>query len=105
MSDGDEARERRRVFFALWPDDLTRSALSRATRRAVQECSGRPIAKDRLHLTLAFLGELTPERFALARGVPPIPVGEFELTLDAVGRMARVAHSVACAARAAAGAR
>jgi 2'-5' RNA ligase len=86
MSEGNEAPlERRRVFFALWPDDLTRSALSRATRRAVESCGGRPIAKERLHLTVAFLGELTPERFALARSVPPIPVGEFELTLDAVG--------------------
>jgi RNA 2',3'-cyclic 3'-phosphodiesterase len=83
---GDEAaRESRRVFFALWPDDLTRSALSRATRRAVDGCGGRPIAKERLHLTVAFLGEMTAEHLALARSVPPIPVGEFELTLDAIG--------------------
>jgi len=73
------------VFFALWPDDATRSAMSRATRAAVQACSGRPIAKDRLHLTVAFLGELTAAGVALARSVPPIGVGPFELTLDAVG--------------------
>ena len=35
------------------------SAISRATRDAVQASGGRPIAKDRLHLTVAFLGELT----------------------------------------------
>ena len=81
----DEPRNARRVFFALWPDDTTRSALRFATQRAVQACGGRPIAKANLHLTVAFLGELTAERLALARTVPPIQVGEFEITLDALG--------------------
>jgi 2'-5' RNA ligase len=86
MSEDDAApRDLHRVFFALWPDDITRSALSRATRRAVQACGGRPIAKERLHLTLAFLGEVTADELALVRAVPPISVGEFELTLDAIG--------------------
>jgi 2'-5' RNA ligase len=73
------------VFFALWPDAATRGAISRATRAAVQASGGRPIAKDRLHLTVAFLGELTPAGLAVARSVPPLPVGAFELTLDTVG--------------------
>lgn len=73
------------MFFALWPDDATRSAISRATRDAVQRSSGRPIAKDRLHLTLAFLGSLSPAGLDVARGVPPIAVGPFDITLDAVG--------------------
>jgi 2'-5' RNA ligase len=81
----DEPRERRRVFFALWPDDTTRSALRFATQRAVQACGGRPIAKANLHLTVAFVGELTAEGLALARAVPPIQVGEFTITLDALG--------------------
>jgi len=81
----DEPRDARRVFFALWPDDTTRSALRFATQRAVQASSGRPIAKDNLHLTVAFLGELTADGLAAARAVPPIQVGEFEITLDAVG--------------------
>jgi 2'-5' RNA ligase len=86
MTEGDgPPRDSHRVFFALWPDDITRSALSRATRRAVQASGGRPIAKERLHLTLAFLGELGADELALARAVPPIAVGPFELTLDAVG--------------------
>jgi 2'-5' RNA ligase len=79
------APERHRVFFALWPDDATRGALSRATRAAVQASGGRPIAKERLHLTVAFLGELAAEGLAVARRVPPIEVGTFELTLDALG--------------------
>jgi len=85
MSSADEALDRHRVFFALWPDDTTRAAISRATREAVRLSGGRPIAKDRLHLTVVFLGEITAAGLAIARGVPPIEVGPFELTLDAVG--------------------
>ena len=81
----DEPRDGRRVFFALWPDDTTRSALRFATQRAVQASGGRPIAKDNLHLTVAFLGELSAAGLAGARTVPPIQVGELEITLDAVG--------------------
>ena len=73
------------MFFALWPDDATRAAISRATRDAVRLSGGRPIAKERLHVTIAFLGELTAAGLEVARGVPPIPVGPFELTFDAVG--------------------
>ena len=85
MSDADALPDRRRVFFALWPDDATRAAISRATREAVRLSGGRPIAKDRLHLTVAFLGELTAAGLDGARAVPPVAVGPFDLTLDTVG--------------------
>ena len=81
----DERPDRHRVFFALWPDDAIRAAISRATRDAVRLSGGRPIAKERLHVTIAFLGELTTAGLEVARGVPPIPVGPFELTFDAIG--------------------
>ena len=84
-ADAELRPDRHRVFFALWPDDATRAAISRTTRDAVQASGGRPIAKERLHLTIAFLGELTAAGLAAARGVPPIRVGPFELALDAVG--------------------
>jgi 2'-5' RNA ligase len=85
LDEGEARPDRHRVFFALWPDDSTRSAISRATREAVRSSGGRPIAKDRLHLTVAFLGELTGQGLDVARAVPPISVGGFELTLDALG--------------------
>jgi 2'-5' RNA ligase len=81
----DERPDRHRVFFALWPDDATRAAISRVTREAVRLSGGRPIAKERLHITVAFLGELTAAGLTVARAVPPIAVGPFELALDAVG--------------------
>ncbi len=83
--EGGPVADRHRVFFALWPDDATRGAISRATREAVRTSAGRPIAKDRLHLTLAFLGELSSAGLEIARQVPPISVGPFELALDALG--------------------
>lgn len=79
------APQRRRVFFALWPDDATRTSLVRATRDAVRSSGGRPIAKERLHVTVAFLGDVDAGGLDLARGAAPIRVGELDLTLDVLG--------------------
>jgi 2'-5' RNA ligase len=89
-SDGDEThdaspRGSRRVFFALWPDVETRARVARATKDAVRRSGGRPVAKDRFHVTVAFLGNLTPAGFEIASTVPPIPVGAFTLILDTIG--------------------
>jgi 2'-5' RNA ligase len=84
-STAEERPDNHRVFFALWPDDATRAAISRATRSVVGASGGRPIAKERLHLTVAFLGELTGAGLEAARGAPPVRVGGFELVLDSVG--------------------
>jgi len=81
----ERPRDSRRVFFALWPDDATRTRLARATKEAVRRSGGRPIAKDRWHVTVAFLGGLTPAGLEIASGVPPIAVGPFALTLDVIG--------------------
>jgi len=82
----EQRPDRHRVFFALWPEAATRGAISRATRAAVQSSGGRPVAKERLHLTVAFLGELTAAGLETARAVPPLALGgPFELTLDTIG--------------------
>jgi 2'-5' RNA ligase len=52
---------RRRLFFALWPDEAMREAMALATRKAVQASAGRPIPAGNLHITLAFLGSI-PEQ-------------------------------------------
>jgi 2'-5' RNA ligase len=84
----DPPRDSRRVFFALWPDAQTRARLARATKDAVRRSGGRPIAKDRLHVTVAFLGNLTPAGLEIASSVPPIAVGAFALALDTIGAFA-----------------
>jgi len=42
-----------KLFFALWPDEQVRLALARLQ----QEVHGRLVARDKLHLTMAFLGQ------------------------------------------------
>jgi 2'-5' RNA ligase len=84
----DLPRDSRRVFFALWPDAETRARLVRATKDPVRRSGGRPIAKDRLHVTVAFLGNLTPAGLEIASAVPPIRVGAFVFVLDTIGAFA-----------------
>ena len=84
-----EGPRRRRVFFGLWPDESTRAALVKTTRRAVHAAGGRPTPRENLHITIAFLGALEPDELDRARDVPPIRTGPFELTLDTLGYWAR----------------
>lgn len=81
----DERPRRKRVFFALWPDDAARNAIERASRRAVRLSGGRPTAKRNLHITVAFLGDVDDEALERAAGIPPIEVGPIELELDVLG--------------------
>jgi 2'-5' RNA ligase len=85
---GDEAPRRRRIFFALWPDEATRGAIVRAARRPVRLCGGRPTAKRNLHITVAFLGGLDEEQLERAASAPPIRTGAFEIVLDKLGHFA-----------------
>ena len=76
---------RRRVFFALWPDDDTRNAVLRATRSAVGQCGGKPAPAANLHVTLAFLGPITPADLAKVEALTPPSSAPFELVLDRLG--------------------
>lgn len=50
-----------RLFFAFWPEDAARAALTDAAGKAVRHSGGRPVPAANLHVTLAFLGTV-PER-------------------------------------------
>ena len=77
------AIERLRLFFALWADDEVRRRVARLTRPWRSIHPYRWTAPDKLHLTLAFLGDIKPERVAeLYRIGQSLPVPAFELTLD-----------------------
>ncbi len=82
---GTPGEHRRRLFFALWPDEATRGAITRAARRPVRLCGGRPTAKRNLHITVAFLGMATEADLAAAASVPPLGTGPFDLVLDRLG--------------------
>lgn len=88
------AAEGHRLFFALWPSQVTRDALGRAAtalRSRRPEARGRWVATDRYHLTLQFLGGL-PDAFpdALARSAAGVAAGlspgpAFDLRIDVAG--------------------
>lgn len=52
-----------RLFLALWPPRELSRSLAAEVARALAGASGlRPLSAERLHLTLAFLGEQPPQR-------------------------------------------
>ena len=85
-----EGRERkRRLFFGLPLDEATRSAVHKAVRAHVKG-RGRRVPPENLHMTLAFLGGIEPQRLpeleALAAGIAAEP---FSLELGRFGYWAR----------------
>jgi 2'-5' RNA ligase len=80
-----------RLFFALWPDDAVRRRIDAAA--AAVECAhapgGRRLRRDRLHLTLQFLGDFAPVPAGLVEAAceaaSRIDCGVFSLTLDQAG--------------------
>ena len=77
--------ERQRLFFALWPDDALREALSPLSKLK-RECGGRAHPASNLHITLNFLGMVDTEtRACLEQAAGEIVLPPFELTLDRFG--------------------
>ena len=75
-----------RLFFALWPDDATRTALNHTGKWLHKHWDGRRMRADTLHLTLAFLGRIPVAQLdALTTSVGAIEAKAFELTLDQPG--------------------
>ena len=85
VRDNTEPERRRRVFFALWPDEGTREALVSASRPAVQRSAGRATPRANLHVTLAFLGAVSEAELARVRQISTPPVERFELSIDTLG--------------------
>jgi RNA 2',3'-cyclic 3'-phosphodiesterase len=54
-----------RLFFALWPDEALRQALAGWLKPLIPADIGRPVPAQNLHVTLAFLGNVEPERVAV----------------------------------------
>lgn len=76
-----------RLFFAIIPDKSTFVLLHANGNILAKHSRGHVVAADRLHLTLAFLGEVAPERLdtlrAIGQGLPRL-AGEV-WTIDRVG--------------------
>lgn len=75
-----------RVFFALWPDAATARALDAHARTLQAACGGRRMARDSLHLTLSFVGEVEAGRVdALAAVAAALRQPAFAFELDCCG--------------------
>jgi len=77
-----------RIFFALWPPAVVVDAIE--TRVDALSPGGRRVARERLHLTLAFHGCCSAARLAeLKRSVAGVRIPAFELVLDRIGHFRR----------------
>jgi 2'-5' RNA ligase len=78
--------ETRRLFFALWPDAAVQTALGQLAEACVEHSGGRPVAAEKVHLTLVFLGELGAQDVDKINAVASAAAAEqFTLMLDRLG--------------------
>ncbi len=76
-----------RLFFALWPPSGVKAALADLQRDLGE--AGRPVPRERLHLTVLFVGDGDPERVAAAGARAAAAVAPARLDLDRIGFFAR----------------
>jgi 2'-5' RNA ligase len=75
-----------RVFFALWPDDTVRRALSDCGEALYRQVGGKLTRAESVHLTLLFLGDVPVARVEALQAVGAGAAFEpFTLRLDRVG--------------------
>lgn len=75
--------ELHRVFFALWPDATCSGQLAALALDAQRKCGGRALNGANLHMTLAFLGNVTGAGIERLRAIAAgLEVCGFELELD-----------------------
>ncbi|RRQ23930.1 RNA 2',3'-cyclic phosphodiesterase [Guyparkeria sp. SCN-R1] len=81
------ANAKKRVFFALWPDEPTRTALHHLARGV--DVGGRGVPRAHLHLTLAFPGTIDAARAdCLAERLPSLHFDPIPILLDRLGHFA-----------------
>jgi len=83
-----------RVFFALWPDPPATAALAAAAVELAALAGGKAVPAAKIHLTLAFLGDVGEDRLEIARSAASrLRCKAFDVALDQAGsfRGARVA--------------
>jgi len=81
---------RRRLFFALWPEEQTRVVLARLVENCLPVGVGRPIVPTNLHVTLVFLGDVGENTQRCVEDLGnKIAHERFVLTLDRLGYWAK----------------
>lgn len=73
-----------RLFFALWPDDATRQALT-GLNQAISAKGFRWVQPHNLHVTLVFLGHVDADaELSIKQAAADIAAQSFELTFDSL---------------------
>jgi len=87
MSEQDRrAPSSKRLFFALWPDTALQEELHALAATMLPPGDGRRTPSANIHLTLAFLGSVSPEdQVCYEQAADRIRAERFNLTLDARG--------------------
>ena len=70
-----------RLFLALWPDARTRAALLESQQAWSWPPAAAPVAAERLHLTLHFIGNVAQERLPAVVGGLKVDSESFGFTL------------------------
>jgi len=78
----DDAGQPCRLFLAIWPSPAESEELLRYQRRWSWPPGATPVAADRLHLTLHFIGSLPRQRLGELRSGLQVAVEPFELALN-----------------------
>ena len=85
-AEGEPGEASLRLFFALWPDSKTRTALAAWQQKLARSCGGRAMRPWTLHLTLAFLGSTPEERLDAVKAAAAGARGAaFEMLMDRAG--------------------
>lgn len=88
MDASNETEPTQRLFFALWPDEPLRERLVRLQLERVED--GRFVRPRNLHMTLAFLGEVTAQaETCLCARAAEVEFEPFELSLDLLDYFSR----------------
>jgi 2'-5' RNA ligase len=86
LSETSAERADARVFFALVPDPGVQAALGELARDLAARTGGRAVADANIHLTLAFVGNVTASAIARLKAIlATLPQREFTLALDSMG--------------------
>ncbi|MFN2309995.1 MAG: RNA 2',3'-cyclic phosphodiesterase [Gammaproteobacteria bacterium] len=85
MPPAEAAADTRRLFFALWPDAAARRALAGLLDGEAPQ-TGRRVPEDNLHLTLAFVGNVTTaQRTCMEAAAATVEAAPFTVSLERLG--------------------
>jgi 2'-5' RNA ligase len=81
----NHAADKARLFFALWPDESLRDALAALQAEWIWPARAAPVARERLHMTLHFLGDLPRACLADLKEAAHLAFTPFDLLLVETG--------------------